>query len=287
MADSPHLVSVTAEDFDHIVIEGSHQRPVLVDFWAEWCAPCRSLMPILAKLAGEYQGKLLVAKVNTEEEKSLATEFGIRSLPTVQLFRDGRAADQFMGALPESQIREFLERHLPRESDTLILRTQARLDAGDLTEAVALLERARTLDPDDVRLLPIEAQLAAASGDTAGAEEMLARVPLEIADDPRVVALRGRLHFANLAAGAPPEDELSARLEADPNDHQARHELAAHRATQGDFGAALDHLLDLMKRNRQFEHDASRKGMLMIFDLLGGEGELVTTYRAKMLNALY
>jgi len=287
MADSPYLVSVTAENFHSIVIEGSHRQPVLVDFWAEWCAPCRSLMPILAKLAGELGGKLIVAKVNTEEEQSLAAEFGVRSLPTVQLFHDGKAVDQFVGALPEPQIRQFLERHLPRESDALIAGAYDLLSAGNLIEAQSLLEQARSLDPENARLLSADARIKAAAGDTKGAAEILARVPPEIADDPEVVALRGQLYFTNLASDALAEVELSSRLDVDPNDSESRYQLAAHRAAKGDYAAALEHLLTLMKRDRRFGDDAARKGMLMIFDLLGGEGELVSSYRSRMLNALY
>lgn len=287
MADSPYMVTTTAENFQSIVIEGSHRRPVLVDFWAEWCAPCRSLMPVLSKLAAEYDGKLILAKVDTEQERTLAAEFGIRSLPTVQLFKDGQAVDQFMGALPEPQIREFLERHLPRESDALIARAQGLLGTGNLIEARSMLEQARSLDPENVRLLPAEARIKAATGDDKGAAEILARLPLEIANDPEVVALRGQLHFANLVADAPAEAELSSRLDTDPSDSEARYGLAAHRAAEGDYAAALEHLLTLMKWDRGYGDDAARKGMLMIFDLLGGEGELVASYRTKMLNTLY
>jgi putative thioredoxin len=112
MADSPYIVTLTAANFEAVVIDGSFDRPVLVDFWADWCAPCRMLMPILAKLVDEYRGRFILAKLNTEEEQALAAQFGIRSLPTVQLFKDGRPVDQFMGALPEAQVREFLDRHV-------------------------------------------------------------------------------------------------------------------------------------------------------------------------------
>ena len=287
MTASPHVLAVTAETFQQIVLDGSRQRPVLVDFWASWCAPCRALLPILTKLAGEYGGRLLVAKVNTDEQQALASEFGIRSLPTVQLFREGQMVDQFLGALPESQVRDFLERHLPRESDALIARATRLLESGALGEAEALLEQARRLDPDNARLWPAEALALAASGDTQGAEEKLARVPLELAQDPSVLALRGRLHFVNLVAGAPAEMALEARLAADPRDPEARHLAAAHCAARGDYAAALEHLLQLLKYNRHYGEEAARKDMLRLFDLLGGQGELVSSYRAKMLNALY
>jgi putative thioredoxin len=287
MADSPHLVAVTAQNFRQVVIEGSYERPVLVDFWADWCAPCRALMPVLAKLAEEYGGRLLVAKLNTEEEQALAAQMGIRSLPTVQLYRDGRPVDQFMGALPEAQVRAFLEPYLPRESDGLLEQIGDRLMVGDLAGAQAALDLARAKEPDNPRLYLVQVQIQAASGDTQGAEALLERVPPELAKDPEVLALRGQLRFANLAAGAPSEAELAARLVANPKDSEASFLLAARQAATGDFATALASLLALLKRDRAYGDDAARKTMILIFDLLGGEDPLVTAYRGKMLSALY
>ena len=287
MADSPYLVAVTAQNFHQVVIEGSYERPVLVDFWADWCAPCRALMPILAKLAEEYRGRLLVAKLNTEEEQALAAQMGIRSLPTVLLFKEGRPVDQFMGALPEPQVRAFLEPHLPRPADDLTERIGDRLLMGDVAGAQAALDLARAKDPDNPRLMLMEVQIKAAAGDTQGAEALLDQVPLDLAKDPEVLALRGQLRLANLAAGAPAEDELTARLAADPRDSEAAFLLAIRQATQGDFAAALAGLLALLKRDRAYGEDAARKTMILIFDLLGGQDPLVSSYRGKMLSALY
>ncbi len=287
MANSPNLVAVTAQNFQEVVLEGSYDRPVLVDFWADWCAPCRALMPILAKLADEFGGRLLVAKLNTEEEQALAAQFGIRSLPTVQLFKDGRPVDQFMGALPEAQVRAFLEPHLPRQSDPTIDAISARLIQGDLVGAQAKLDQARAQDPDNPRLFLAEVQIKAASGDIQGAEAQLDRVPIDLAKDPEVLALRGQLRFANLVAAAPPAAELAARLAVNPRDSEASYLLAAWQAVNGDLEAALAELLALLKRDRSYGEDAARKAMILIFDLLGGEGPLVSSYRAKMLSALY
>ncbi len=287
MADSPYVVVANAENFYTLVLEGSHERPVLVDFWADWCAPCRMLMPVLAKLADEYHGKFIVAKVNTEEERELAASFGIRSLPTVQLFKGGQPVDQFMGALPESQVREFLERHLPRESDDLVTQAQRLLEAGDLKGAEARLERARAEDPDNPRIHLADVRLKAASGDARGAEEMLEHLPLELVSDPEVAALKGQLRFANVIADAPPEAQLTARLESNPNDSEARYQLAARLVARGDIEGGLKNLLQLMKKDRSYGDDAARKGMVMVFDMLGGTGDLVARYRSQMLNALY
>ncbi len=287
MADSPYLVAVTAQNFHQVVIEGSYERPVVVDFWADWCAPCRALMPILAKLVEEYRGRLLVAKLNTEEEQALAAQMGIRSLPTVLLFKEGRPVDQFMGALPEAQVRAFLEPHLPSPADDLIERIGHRLLMGDMAGAQAALDLARAKDPDNPRLFLMEVQIRATAGDTQGAEALLEQVPLDLAKDPEVLALRGQLRLADLAAGAPAEAELAARLAADPRDSEAAFLLAVRQATQGDYASALAGLLALLKRDRAYGEDAARKTMILIFDLLGGQDPLVSSYRGMMLSALY
>ena len=287
MADSPYVVTVTAENFESVVMDGSFDRPVLVDFWADWCAPCKSLMPILAKLADAYAGRFTLAKVNTEEQQALATHFGIRSLPTVQLFVEGRPVDQFMGALPEAQVREFLDRHLPKPTDGLVAQAQGMIVAGELDRAAVLIEQARTKEPDNARVALAEAQLTAARGDLAGAVTLLERLPLELAQDAEAVALRGQLRFAQALVGAPTAAALQARLVADPADSEACYQLAAHRVLAGDFESALNDLLALMKRDRTYGEDAARKGMIAVFDLLGGQGELVTHYRARMMTALY
>ena len=148
MADSAFVVTLNAGNFRQVVIEGSFQRPVLVDFWADWCAPCRALMPVLAKLAEAYDGKFLLGKLDTEAERDLAAQFGIRSLPTVQLFKGGKPVDQFMGALPEAQVRAFLDRHLPREADLLVARAEALIGTGNLIDAAALIAQARASEPN-------------------------------------------------------------------------------------------------------------------------------------------
>jgi putative thioredoxin len=287
MANSPYVVTVTAANFEQVVLEGSREHPVLVDFWADWCAPCRQLMPILARLADEFAGAFILAKVDTEAEQELAAHFGIRSLPTVQLFKQGQPVDQFMGALPEAQIRDFLNRHIERQSDRLVVEALDRLAAGDLDGGARLIDAARAEDPDNSRLFIAEVQLKAARGDTKGAVELLEHTPLELAADPQIAALRGRLYFASAVAEAATANECADRLAADPDDSEARYQLAAHKVVAGDYQAALDLLLALMQRDRGYGDDAARKAVLMVFDLLGGEGDLVAAYRPKLARLLY
>lgn len=287
MNDSAHIANVTAADFEAVVLQGSFERPVLVDFWADWCAPCRQLMPILSRLAEEFNGQFLLAKVDTESEQALAAQFGIRSLPTVQLFKDGQPVDQFMGALPEGQIREFLARHVSRASDLLLGRAREAMLGGDLTAASALIEQAEREDPENKRVFVAQVQLKAAEGDAEGALALLEHTPLELADDAELAALRGRLAFGAAVADAPPAEQLEATLSANPDDSAARYQLASHQVLSGDNEAALENLLTLLRRDRQYGDDAARKGMISIFDLLGSDDPLVRTYRAKMLSSLY
>jgi putative thioredoxin len=286
MAQSPHVIDVTEADFEQVVIAGSAQRPVLVDFWADWCAPCRQLMPVLAKLADEYAGAFLLAKVDTEAQQSLAAAFGIRSLPTVQLFKDGRPVDQFMGALPEGQIREFLSRHIETETDRRIATATEQMARGELDAAASLLAEVRAEDPENTGLFTAEVRLALAKGEPEAAAKLLEHTPIELANDPDIARLRGQIAFAEAAANAPSPSECAARLAADPGDSEARYSLAAQQVLAGDYQAALDNLLTVMQRDRGFGDDAARKGMLMVFDLLGDD-PLVTTYRAKLSRLLY
>lgn len=287
MAESPYVVTVTTQDFPRLVIEASHRQPVLVDFWAAWCAPCRMLMPILAKLATEYGGKFLVAKVNTEEERELAARYGIRSLPTVALFKDGRPMDQFLGALPEAEVRAFIDRHIPREADALLSQAETLLRRGDSAGAAALIAQALSTAPAYPRAVLAEARLKAQLGRTEEAEAALGRLPPEERDNPEVAALRGQLRFAASVRDAPTVAELERQIQERPDDNAVRYQLAARRVLAGDYEAALELLLQLLLRDRSWGEDAGRKGMLQIFDILGGSGELVSRFRSRMFTALH
>ncbi|MGD8589683.1 MAG: thioredoxin [Chromatiales bacterium] len=287
MAESPHIIEITQDNFQEIVLQGSIKQPVLVDFWAEWCAPCRSLMPLLAKLAEEYRGKFLLAKLNTEEQRELATRFGIRSLPTVKLFRNGEPVDEFMGALPETEIRAFLERHIPREADLLLNQVDALLLKGDAAQAGQLLEQANRMEPDYPRVRISYARYKATLGELADAERLLMELPLDEQMKPEVVSMLARIHFDRTAQESPPVDELQLTLDKDPGNSEALYQLASHRIMEQDYAGALELLLALMQKDRGYGDDAGRKGMLQVFEMLGNEGELVKRYRSRMFNILH
>ena len=286
MSNSPYIVEVTEDNYQEAVVEQSHRVPVLVDFWASWCQPCQMLMPVLAQLAEAYGGKFILAKVNTEEQQNLATQFGIRSIPTVKLFRNGQPVDEFAGALPEAEIRAFLDRHIPRESDAQVEQARQLLLQGDAEGALDLLEQAKAGDPTNPNVDIALAQAQAAAGNGEKAMEILERLPLDAQDDPQVKTLKGLLFFENLLASAPSESELEQRLEENASDSEARYLLAAHKAVKQDYEGALELLLELMRKDRAYGDDAARKAMLKLFDLLG-EDPLVQKYRSRMMNLLY
>ena len=286
MADSPFIVDINESNYEQIVLQGSHQVPVLVDFWASWCQPCQMLMPLLARLVDEYQGRFLLAKLNTEEQQAIAAQFGIRSIPTVKLFKDGAPVDEFMGALPESDVRAFLDKHLPRESDGAVARAEECLMAGDSDGALELLRQARAADPTNTRVATAIAQVQAASGDPDGAEQTLAELPPDEQKEPEIARLRGQLFFNRVAASAGPPETTRQRLASSPDDSEARYQLAAHQVIANDMEGAVDNLLQLMQRDRKFGDDAARLALLRLFDLLGDD-PAIARYRARMFAQLH
>jgi putative thioredoxin len=288
MSDSPYVFPVTAAEFQAKVIEASFQTPVLVDFWAEWCAPCRTLMPLLAKITESYEGKLHLAKVNTDEEQELSTHFGIRSLPTVMLVINGQPVDQFMGAQTESQIREFMKKHIRSEVDTL--RQQAReLAATDapLEAVVEPLKQASALEPNNADILVDLADILVSRGELAQSLEILNALPIDVAARPIVKELKARINLAQHAAEGPSIDELQARIHNDGNDLATREQLAGHLAYQQDYEGALTQFFEIMRQDRSFNEDAGRRGMLDLFEVLGSDHPLTKSWRRKMFGLLH
>ena len=285
MTDTPFTIDVTQENYAE-VIETSFKMPVLLDFWASWCQPCLMLTPILTKLAEEYAGKFLLGKLNTEQEQEIAARFGIRSIPTVKLFRNGEPVDEFMGALPEQAVRAFLDQHVARESDGQVATAIEYLAAGKASQAIDLLNEAHQADPENPRVLLALARAQAANGDIPSAETTLKTLPPDMRDKPEAVALRNRLYFEEQVAEAPATAELEARVAADSADCLATYQLAMRRVLEEDYDSAMDLLLLLMQTDRSYDDDAGRRGLLKVFELLGDDPR-VTLYRRQMASLLH
>ncbi len=286
MSNSPHIADVTQADFDAQVLQKSHTVPVLVDFWAAWCAPCKMLMPVLARLADEYQGRFFLAKVDTDKEQDLAARYAVRSLPTVKLFRNGQVIDEFMGAQPERAIRELIERHAPRPSDALVTDAQLALERGETDKAAEILVRAVEMDPTNDRARLQLAKLRFENGQREDGERLLAGLSREAKNDPLATALLARQEFARIVADAPALAELQRIVAANPKNSEASYQLSARLILQGNYEAALDLLLGIVQHDRRFGDDAARKVMLTVFNLLGGKGDVVKKYRAQLSMAL-
>jgi putative thioredoxin len=285
MTLSPFIADVTRETFETEVLDRSHETPVLVDFWAAWCGPCKMLMPVLSALAGEYQGKFFLAKVNSDDEQQLASQYGVRSLPTVKLFVNGQPVDEFMGVQPEKTVRALLDRHIPRESDALIRQAVAAARAGQSGQALEIMQRAMTLDPASDRVKLELARLMARLRRVDEAEQILQAASAEARDSDPAAALRARFGFIRTVQSARPPEILQQAIAANPRDSAARYELAAHRALGQEYESALELLLEIVRTDRKWQDDAARKAMISIFSLLGSN-ELVNQYRRKLSLAL-
>ena len=287
MADSPFVFEVTEQSFEQLVVETSHRVPVLVDFWAEWCGPCQMQLPVLLKLADEQQGKFLLAKVNTDVERGLATRFGIRSIPTMKLFRDGKVAQDILGAQTESVLRALLDRYIERASDRMREEALQAERAGQPEQALALLRSARVEDPENPRLKLDLARIAIRQGLFDEARQSLDALPPEARDEQDARRLMALLEIARSTAGDTTLSDLERRIAANPDDLDARLQLGGGYALEENYAAAMDQYLEILRRDRAFKDDAGRNGMLAVFDLLGNTGELVSRYRKLMFNVLH
>ena len=290
MTDSPYITEVTEENFQSVILDGSMQQPVLIDFWASWCQPCQALMPLLAKLADEYQGKFILAKINTEEQQAIAAQFQIRSIPAVKLVYQGKLVDEFAGALPESEVRAFLDKHIPHEAsegENAIEQAYTLLMQGESDQAAVLIQQVLEAEPSNPQAIVAFAKLKATLGDMSAATEALDSLPREEQDKPEVAAMRAQMVFDKVASEAPAIEDLNAMLLADEKNSEARYQLAAQLVMQGQLETALEHLLVLMRSDREYEDDAARKAMIQVFDILGGDHPITKTYRTRMFNYLY
>ncbi|SDT94446.1 thioredoxin [Halopseudomonas salegens] len=288
---SDYIFDVSEADFDRYVIENSHHKPVLVDFWAEWCAPCKALMPLLAKITEDYAGEMLLAKVDCDAHPGLTQRFGIRSLPTVVLFKDGQPVEGFSGAQPESAIRELLAPHvsapvIDSEATDIGAQAEALIAAGNLATATELLQHALTDTPDD-RLWLLLASALAEQDLLTEATEALSRLQDKDANRQAINGIKAQISFRQQASDLPPRESLEQRVASNPSDSEALYQLAIIDLAAQQAEQALPRLLTLLQQDRGYADNSPQRTLLEVFDLLGNDHPLTIEYRRKLYQALY
>jgi putative thioredoxin len=284
---SEWTVDVTEQDFESTVVERSHTVPVVIDFWAPWCGPCRALGPVLEKIADEQEGKFILAKVNVDENPALAQAFGIQSIPAVKAVRNGAIAGEFLGAQPEPSVRRFIDQLLPSEVDGLAQEAQRLEQAGKMQGAESLYRAALSKETNHPLALLGLARILAQRGEEADALTLLGRVPLTVPESALAQQLTAQLRLKQSGANAGDEQKYRDRLATDPKDHDARFELSQVLAASGRYEEALTELLEIVKKDRQFRDDGARKAMLDIFDVVGQRSELAEHYRSELAKILF
>ncbi len=286
MSELPHVFDATTETFEAEVLQKSLQTPVLVDFWATWCGPCKTLGPILEKLAGEYNGAFELAKVDVDKEQQVAAAFQIRSVPTVFLIKNGEIVDGFPGAMPEGQLREFLSQHG-------VTPLEAPADAGSAEPApldpqaqVAALRDAVAAEPEKDELKLDLALALLKTGETGEAGQLLDALPANLSTDDRAVRARARLDFGEALQGAPAADALTARVHNDGSDLEARYQLGIHHLLGGEDEAALEQFIEMLRLDRNFREGLPRKALIDAFRVIEDE-DLVGRYRRRMSSLLF
>ena len=263
------MIETSLERFQADVIDASMQVPVLLDFWAPWCGPCKTLGPMLEKLEQQYGGRFRLVKVNTEEHQQLAQHFRIRSIPTVYAFVGGRPVDQFQGALPEAQLREFIDRLMPNPSDIELDTALQCIEQGDLAGAAEHLRKALALDPANDTARMTYAQVLLDGDDAAAAKAQWEALSAAARQDPHAQALLARIEAVLKENTLPPAPEL------------AQH-FIAHKAWE----LAFEQLIEIVQRDRAFGDDIGRKTMVQVFDLAASQPQLVSAWRRRLSSAL-
>jgi len=285
------IKETTTQGFLKDVIEESKQQPVLVDFWAPWCGPCKQLTPILEKAVKAAKGKIKLAKMDIDKHPEIPGQMGIQSIPAVIAFSNGQPVDGFMGALPESQVVAFLERvtkgKIGAEEKDLLKAADDALAAGNAAEAADIYAKILAQDSGDIAALAGLARCYVATGNIEQAKKTLALVPEAKLNDPAVTAARAALDVAEQAKSVGPVDELQSKVAANPLDHQARFDLATALSAKGKRAEAVDHLIEIIKRDRKWNDDGARKQLVQFFEAWGFADPAAVAGRKRLSSILF
>ena len=285
------VADVTTASFRQDVIAESMKRPVLVDFWAPWCGPCKQLAPVLEKAVAAAGGKVRLVKMNIDEHPSIAGQLGIQSIPAVIAFDRGQPVDGFMGAQPEGQVKAFIERLAgpsgPSQIEEIMAEAAAALEQGDLAGASELYAAVLGQEPDNVAAIAGLAKIQLDAGEIENARQVLAMVPEAKANDAALAGVRAALELAEKAAALGDLAGLQSRVDSDANDHQARFDLALGLAARGERAAAVDHLIEIRKRDKDWNEDGARKQLLTFFEAWGPMDAETIRGRRKLSTLLF
>ena len=283
---SEHSRDVTDAQFDDVVVLGSHSRLVVVDFWAPWCGPCRTLKPILEAIASEFSGHFLLAKVNADDNPAACRAHGVRGLPTVKAFWQGEAVDEFTGALPEGYVRDFISRNLPSPAADLVHEAQSLRRQGAMDLAMRRIDEALEIDPALDAAKVEKAEILFALADINAAHAIMEKLRGDILDYEHTHQIKARIELARDALSVPPRVELERQLGAEAGNLQAAFGIALHDAKEEHYARSLERLLSIVQINPRFENGAARKTMLTIFEILGPGNDSVAQFRRSLAAAL-
>lgn len=287
MSQSNYIFDATEENFQQGVIENSYKAPVLVDFWAEWCEPCKQLIPILETLADELNGQFVLAKVNSESQQALSQQFQIRSIPTVLVFKNGEMVEQFSGLKTAEEIKILINKHSTSEAENLRIQAFEIIQSGDFAQGKAKLLEAEVLAPDNASIQIDLAHVEARDKQYSAAKQRLNNLKLTDREDAQVISLLNKIDLSLATEDAPNIAELEDILKKNPTESLPRYQLAIQLINQDEYEAGLQHLITLLLRDSQFQEGAVKKSLLATFSLLGDEHPLAAKYRRKMFNAMH
>lgn len=285
MTDKPHVFDTTTDTFEAEVLQKSLQTPVLVDFWATWCGPCKTLGPILEKLAADYNGAFVLAKVDVDKEQQIAAAFQIRSVPTVFLVKDGQIVDGFPGALPEGQLKQFLQQHGIEPAPAAEPEPQQAAVLDPHAE-VMRLRQAVEAEPDKAELKLDLALALLQTGAGTEASQLLDALPANLATDDRAIKARAWLGFSDVLKDAPPAEVLEAAIAANPEDLRARHLLGVRYLIGNRNEAGLEQFLEMLRRDRNYQDSLPKRALIDAFRVID-DAPLVGQYRRKMSALLF